>query len=140
MIVFKLTVMQCSHSWHKANTLALRYCSPQSAKRLDCFMHLNCHLRERINEPTAGCTCESSNFYLYELGARIGELGNLKVGDVSQDQYGFVMDLSGKTGHRTPRIILSSLRKPNYSYILYVTLVVLPYFILLRPYPYPVCS
>jgi len=44
---------------------------------------------------------------LYELGARIGEIGMLNVGDVNRDEYSYIVDLSGKTGHRTPRIILS---------------------------------
>lgn len=45
---------------------------------------------------------------LYELGARIGEIGNLKIKDITQDKYSHIIDLSGKTGHRTPRIIVSS--------------------------------
>lgn len=44
---------------------------------------------------------------LYELGARIGEIGSLNIGDVSRDKYSFIIDLSGKTGHRTPRIVMS---------------------------------
>jgi len=44
---------------------------------------------------------------LYELGARIGEIGRLKIKDLSRDQYSFIIDLSGKTGHRTPRIVIS---------------------------------
>lgn len=44
---------------------------------------------------------------LYELGARIGEIGTLRIGDISKDKYSFVLDLSGKTGHRTPRIVAS---------------------------------
>lgn len=44
---------------------------------------------------------------LYELGARIGEIGNLKIKDITRDKYSFVVDLSGKTGHRTPRIVTS---------------------------------
>lgn len=44
---------------------------------------------------------------LYELGARIGEIGELCVSDISRDQYSFTVDLSGKTGHRTPRIVVS---------------------------------
>lgn len=44
---------------------------------------------------------------LYELGARIGEIGELRVSDISRDQYSFTVDLSGKTGHRTPRIVVS---------------------------------
>jgi len=44
---------------------------------------------------------------LYELGARIGEIGGLRIKDVTKDNYGYIVDLSGKTGHRTPRIVLS---------------------------------
>jgi len=44
---------------------------------------------------------------LYELGARISEIGNLCVGDVTRDQYSYLVDLTGKTGHRTPRIVMS---------------------------------
>ncbi|MEK9137827.1 MAG: tyrosine-type recombinase/integrase, partial [Bacteroidota bacterium] len=44
---------------------------------------------------------------LYELGARISEIGNLKIGDISRDEHSYIIDLSGKTGHRTPRIIMS---------------------------------
>lgn len=44
---------------------------------------------------------------LYELGARIGELGNLRIGDVSRDKHSFIIDLRGKTGHRAPRIVMS---------------------------------
>lgn len=44
---------------------------------------------------------------LYELGARVGEIGSLRIKDISRDQYSFIVDLSGKTGHRTPRIVMS---------------------------------
>jgi integrase len=44
---------------------------------------------------------------LYELGARIGEIGALRVKDVSRDKHSFIIDLRGKTGHRTPRIVVS---------------------------------
>jgi len=44
---------------------------------------------------------------LYELGARIGEIGNLAIKDISRDKHSFILDLSGKTGHRTPRIVTS---------------------------------
>lgn len=44
---------------------------------------------------------------LYELGARIGEIGTLRIKDISRDKYSFIVDLSGKTGHRTPRIVIS---------------------------------
>jgi len=44
---------------------------------------------------------------LYELGSRIGEIGGMRVRDVTRDQYSYIVDLEGKTGHRTPRIVLS---------------------------------
>jgi integrase len=44
---------------------------------------------------------------LYELGARIGEVGNLSIRDISRDEHSFILDISGKTGHRTPRIVTS---------------------------------
>ena len=44
---------------------------------------------------------------IYELGARIGEIGGLRIKDVSRDEYSYIVDLSGKTGHRTPRIVIS---------------------------------
>ncbi|MBD3184978.1 tyrosine-type recombinase/integrase [Candidatus Poribacteria bacterium] len=44
---------------------------------------------------------------LYELGARIGEIGSLRIKEVTRDKYGYIVDLEGKTGHRTPRIVIS---------------------------------
>jgi integrase/recombinase XerD len=44
---------------------------------------------------------------LYELGARIGEIGGLHIREVTRDKYGYITDLEGKTGHRTPRIVIS---------------------------------
>lgn len=44
---------------------------------------------------------------LYELGARIGEIGNLFIKHLAKDDYSYIVDLSGKTGHRTPRIVIS---------------------------------
>lgn len=45
---------------------------------------------------------------LYELGSRVGEIGNLNIKDITQDKYGYIVDLTGKTGHRTPRIVTSA--------------------------------
>lgn len=42
---------------------------------------------------------------LYELGARIGEIGNLRIQDISRDQFSLLVDLNGKTGPRTVRVI-----------------------------------
>jgi len=44
---------------------------------------------------------------LYELGARIGEIGSLQIKDVTRDKYSYIIDINGKTGHRTPRIVMS---------------------------------
>lgn len=44
---------------------------------------------------------------LYELGARIGEIGSLQIRNITRDKYSYIVDLNGKTGHRTPRIVMS---------------------------------
>ena len=44
---------------------------------------------------------------LYELGARIGEVGSLRIKELARDKHGYIVDLEGKTGHRTPRIVIS---------------------------------
>jgi integrase len=44
---------------------------------------------------------------LYELGARIGEIGTLRIKDVSKDEHSFIIDLRGKTGYRPVRIVES---------------------------------
>ena len=44
---------------------------------------------------------------LYESGARIGEIGLLPIKSVSRDEYSFLIDLEGKTGIRTVRLIFS---------------------------------
>lgn len=45
---------------------------------------------------------------IYELGARIGEIGNLRIRDITKDEYSYLVDLKGKTGTRTSRVIFSS--------------------------------
>ncbi|MBI4021295.1 MAG: tyrosine-type recombinase/integrase [Candidatus Aenigmarchaeota archaeon] len=42
---------------------------------------------------------------LYEIGGRIGEVGCLRVGDVTRDEYSLLLDLDGKTGKRTVRVV-----------------------------------
>lgn len=44
---------------------------------------------------------------LYELGARISEIGNLCIKELTRDRFGYIIDLQGKTGFRTPRIVNS---------------------------------
>ena len=45
---------------------------------------------------------------LYESGARIGELLNLKIKDIEFDKYGCLLNLFGKTGFRKVRIVAST--------------------------------
>lgn len=45
---------------------------------------------------------------LYEAGCRIGELLSLKIKNVSFDQYGAVLRVTGKTGDRRVRVISSA--------------------------------
>jgi len=45
---------------------------------------------------------------LYESGARIGELRNLKLKDVSFDKFGCILNLFGKTGFRQVRLVGSA--------------------------------
>jgi len=47
---------------------------------------------------------------LTETGARVGELGALRVGDVYQDEFSYLIHLDGKTGERDSRVIYSSPR------------------------------
>ena len=44
---------------------------------------------------------------LTETGARVGEVGSLRVGDVYQDEHGFLIHLRGKTGERDDRVLYS---------------------------------
>ena len=44
---------------------------------------------------------------LTETGARVGEIGGLRLADVYQDEFGFLIHLNGKTGEREDRVIYS---------------------------------
>lgn len=44
---------------------------------------------------------------LYESGCRIGELMNLRIGDLTFDDYGAVIQVNGKTGPRRVRLVSS---------------------------------
>ncbi len=44
---------------------------------------------------------------LYECGCRVGELATLKIKNISFDEYGVLISLSGKTGSRKVRVISS---------------------------------
>lgn len=45
---------------------------------------------------------------LYESGCRISELGHVKFKDVTFDQYGAIVNVSGKTGPRRVRLVTSA--------------------------------
>ncbi len=51
---------------------------------------------------------------LYELGARISEIGNLDKKSLVKDQYGYLIDIKGKTGQRTPRVVMSDMYLTNW--------------------------
>ena len=42
------------------------------------------------------------------LGARISEIGNLRISDVTKEEHGFHIDVEGKTGRRTPIAVVSA--------------------------------
>lgn len=45
---------------------------------------------------------------LYESGARIGEIGTLRIKNIEIDKFGALLSVNGKTGHRIVRIISST--------------------------------
>jgi integrase/ribosomal protein L40E len=45
---------------------------------------------------------------LYETGSRIGEIGSLQLKNIKVDAYGAILDVEGKTGCRSVRIISST--------------------------------
>ncbi len=44
---------------------------------------------------------------MYEMGARVGEIGGMRIGSVSRDRYSYVCDINGKTGPRSVRVVRS---------------------------------
>jgi len=44
---------------------------------------------------------------LYESGARVGEIGSLQIKNISFDEYGAIVDVNGKTGNRSVRVVSS---------------------------------
>jgi len=63
---------------------------------------------ERILEQTTNSRDRCFVFLLYESGCRIGELLDLQLKDIEQDQFGARITVHGKTGERVVRIIDSS--------------------------------
>ena len=62
-----------------------------------------------MSEATDNLRDKAIIMVLYESACRIGELLNLKIKDVSFDQYGSIIVVDGKTGMRRIRLIESSL-------------------------------
>lgn len=61
-----------------------------------------------LSENTLNLRDKAFILVLYETGARIGELFNLTIKDIDNDEYGSRLTLFGKTGARKVRIIASS--------------------------------
>ncbi len=61
---------------------------------------------DRMIEATMSVRNRAFIAMLYEVGGRIGEVGTLRVGDLTRDEYSFLADLDGKTGKRTVRIVM----------------------------------
>src|SRR5437763_8642256 len=45
---------------------------------------------------------------LWEAGPRVGEIGDMQLKHVTRTEYGYAIDISGKTGRRTPLLISSA--------------------------------
>lgn len=45
---------------------------------------------------------------MYETGARVGEIGAMRIGSISKDNYSYICDVNGKTGPRSSRVVLSA--------------------------------
>jgi integrase/recombinase XerD len=44
---------------------------------------------------------------LWDIGARIGEIGTLKIKHIKFDEYGAIVNLKDKTGYRRVRAVFS---------------------------------
>lgn len=58
-------------------------------------------LLEVANTPMQKCFVS----LIYELGSRIGEIGNLDIQKLTKNEYGYLIDLHGKTGTRTCQVV-----------------------------------
>jgi integrase len=59
---------------------------------------------KNLAEVTLNLRDKAYILFLYESGARIGEVLNIKIGDYKSDKYGALVTLFGKTGERKIRI------------------------------------
>jgi len=63
---------------------------------------------KKLAEGTLNLRDKAFILFLYESGARIGEVLNIKINDVEPDKYGARVTLFGKTGARKIRVIASA--------------------------------
>ena len=64
--------------------------------------------RQEVEKAITGCDFLRDKAFLailYESGCRIGEIGSLKIGNISFDKYGIQLNVFGKTGARRIRIV-----------------------------------
>lgn len=61
-----------------------------------------------LTEATCNLRDKAYVSFLYESGARIGELLNIKIKDIEPDKHGARVNLQGKTGARKIRVIAST--------------------------------
>ncbi|HEV7390773.1 MAG TPA: tyrosine-type recombinase/integrase [Burkholderiales bacterium] len=45
---------------------------------------------------------------LWEAGPRVGEIGDMQLKHITRTEYGYAIDISGKTGRRTPLLVSSA--------------------------------
>lgn len=70
---------------------------------------------KRLTEGTLNLRDKSFILFLYESGARIGEVLNVRLKDVEPDEYGAKVNLMGKTGSRKIRVIASAPAISNWT-------------------------
>jgi integrase/recombinase XerD len=63
---------------------------------------------ERVVDVSQNARDQALVSVLWETGGRIGEIGNLQLKHVTKEEYGYTLDLTGKTGQRTPLIVSSA--------------------------------
>lgn len=71
----------------------------------------DCWTEEDINKLLASVTDPRDKAIISiitETGARIGELGSLRVGDVYKDEFSYLIHIKGKTGTRDARVLYST--------------------------------
>lgn len=63
---------------------------------------------ERVIETSHGARDKALLAVLWETGGRIAEIGNLQLKHLTKTEVGYTLDVTGKTGQRTPLIVSSA--------------------------------